>query len=182
MQKELSESRPDAFDNIIIPQFKDDERLGIQIECNKPSKDIFYSVGYIRDVKDFNNEKQNDSGTLPQKHYRRFYSTELENAKDVSYSNLKVFESPFMKLQIYRNELKNKDKLLSGLFSSVLDELPIKREVGYFKCSINVYSQEDKDKFIMESKVYLNDMMRIVRKIYENETKQEFPYDQKQLE
>ena len=149
----MTEDRQDGFDNIVFPQFKYDERLKIDREVNIPPNQIFYPVGYVRDSKEYEKERLVESDELPSKHYRRYYPMELENATYVSQSKIKIFESPFMRLQIYRNEQRKSNSLLKGLFGSDQDDIPVTREVGYFKCSINVFSQADKDDFIENSKM-----------------------------
>jgi hypothetical protein len=104
----MTDERQDAFDNIVFPQFKYDERLKVDREVKIPSNQLFYPVGYVKDSKEYDKEKLVESDTLPSKHYRRFYPLELENATSVGNSKLKIFESPFQKLNIYRNEHKIK--------------------------------------------------------------------------
>ena len=57
---------------VLKPQYQLDERLKVQVETNEPPANLFEGVGWDR-IPNESNEK----------HYRRFYTTELENCKEL---------------------------------------------------------------------------------------------------
>lgn len=69
-QEEL-ETRKDGASNKIMPTYKINERLMIDVEDSKPPPDVFMPVGYNREPKD------------GLKHYRKFFTDELENVHEV---------------------------------------------------------------------------------------------------
>ena len=48
--------------------YKDDARLGVKVEYNQPPNNLFEPLGWDR-----------EPGVSREKHYRRFYTQELEN-------------------------------------------------------------------------------------------------------
>ena len=56
----------------MYPKYQLNERLNVQVEVGIPPKEIFEPLGWDR-VK----------GESTEKHYRRFYTDELENVKEV---------------------------------------------------------------------------------------------------
>ena len=86
-------ANPNSAKNMIMPIFKLDERLKVDREVEMPPANIFMPIGYNRVP---------DDGC---KHYRRFYTNELELIEEVMPS------SPFMVEQAYRMEQKG-----AGLF------------------------------------------------------------------
>ena len=65
-------STDNTYSNIVFPKYKLDSRLNVQVEHNAPPKEIFEPLGWDR-VK----------GESSEKHYRKFYTDELENVKEV---------------------------------------------------------------------------------------------------
>jgi len=65
-QEELAKSKFGAL-NKIMPQYKFDERLKLDVEVDKPDPNLFIEVGYNKNPED------------KVKHYRRYYNDELEN-------------------------------------------------------------------------------------------------------
>ena len=67
-----------------MPTYKLNERLMVDVEDSKPPTDIFMAVGFNREPKD------------GKKHYRRFYTDELENVKEV------MPTKPFLEEVVFR--------------------------------------------------------------------------------
>jgi len=68
-QKSIANSR-DGFSNLIMPEYKYDERLMIEREFTTPPASLFKEVGH------------DPTPRAGVKHYRRYYPDELENCKD----------------------------------------------------------------------------------------------------
>ncbi len=82
-EEELSH-RKDGSSNVIKPVYKLDSRLLVDVEVDIPSKDMFLPIGY------------NKEPTSDIKHYRRYYTKELEKVPQI------MPEPPFMSDDIYR--------------------------------------------------------------------------------
>jgi hypothetical protein len=106
--------------NIIYPKYKFDERLKIDLEVNEPDSNLFIEVGYNR------TPESND------RHYRRYYTSELENNDEV------MPGYPFIRETIFRIEESG------GMFGggNPADNKAIK--AGVFKGLVEVYNDERK--------------------------------------
>lgn len=145
-------------------------------------------IGHIKNTSDSHDldgqEEDNvdDHDSLPSRHYRRFYPIELEKATDVMDPDTKIFKSPFRDLPIFRNKKRGSSSILKGLFGSSQDDEMTTVEVGYFKCSINVFSPNDELKNQRDCKDELNKLMEIVRDIYYQKKQADFPFSKGQIE
>ena len=74
----------DAVTNVLYPQYKWDERLGVDREVEIPPQTVFMPIGY---------DRTKDDGI---KHYRRYYPDELENVGEVMQA------SPFLCEDMFR--------------------------------------------------------------------------------
>lgn len=76
--QDLKKQGIEAHKNVLYPSYVFDDRLKIQIEkLPKPPVSLYYEVGYDFEVPDPTKpETQN-------KHYRRQYTDELENIKEI---------------------------------------------------------------------------------------------------
>lgn len=117
----------DAVHNVISPKYKWDERLGIDREDQVPDNSLFVEIGYNRAPRD------------GLKHYRRYYTKELEKISDL------MPPSPFLAVPAYRT--KKDDGLFgTGETTSVL--------TGKFKGLVKVFREEfriKRDKLIEEN-------------------------------
>lgn len=82
-----------------------DTRLNVRRECQKPSSKFFEPIGYdnINSV-DFNEEN-------PKKHYRKYYTDELENNKEI------FSTQPFLNVPVHMVKINQKS---GGIFSSII--------------------------------------------------------------
>lgn len=96
-------NRPGAYGNKVLPLYKYDPRLKIDVEVDPPPTSLFKAVGY--------NEKSDDGV----KHYRRYYPDELENIKDKN--GIPIINSPFIEEHIFRSKPIKSGGLLGALFS-----------------------------------------------------------------
>lgn len=88
--------------NIVQPKYQWSERLAIEVEVNPPPKEMFMELGHDRTP---------GSG---EKHYRRYYTDELEYVKD-EFGEL-LIASPFLAENITRLKQVKAGGLLGGLF------------------------------------------------------------------
>tara|TARA_B110000285_G_scaffold139762_1_gene156424 strand:+ start:173 stop:556 length:384 start_codon:yes stop_codon:yes gene_type:complete len=111
--------------NFIKPQYQWSERLKIDVECNQPPKEMFMELGH---------DSAPGSG---EKHYRKYYTDELENIKD-EHGELLV-DTPFLAEKITRMQQVKAGGLLGGLFGG--DDAPDEqvKEVGLFKGLVYCY-------------------------------------------
>ena len=117
-QEEL-ETRKDGASNKIMPSYKINERLMIDVEDSPPPADVFMAVGYNREPKD------------GLKHYRKFYTDELENVKEV------MPTKPFLEEMVFR--MKESGGLFGGS-DDAKDNVSI--DAGKFKGLVKVYRKE----------------------------------------
>ena len=96
VQNELGD---DANEIIIMPQYETDKRLKVDREVNPPSSELFMPLGWDED----RNTKR--------RHYRQYYTDELENIKEVFPNG----PSPFTSFDIIRGQSRGLKK--GGLFS-----------------------------------------------------------------
>jgi hypothetical protein len=108
--------------NVIWPVYKFDERLSVDREVDIPPANMFFELGYNR-VKD---DKI--------KHYRRFYTNELELVEEVMPGG-----SPFMLEPAFRMEQKD-----AGFFGGGSNDSENNASVvsGYFKGLVSIYNEE----------------------------------------
>lgn len=85
--------------NIIMPQYKHDDEMSIDRECDPPSEKLFLGMGWDED------------SSTKRKHYRRFYCNNLEDEKDV----LPV-PTPFNQYDLKRGKTRGAKK---GLWASI---------------------------------------------------------------
>jgi len=71
--------RQDGQNIKVDPQYQWDERLGIDVECDIPDPKLFMPLGYDRKPKEGGKRSPDDI----KKHYRRYYTQELENNEEV---------------------------------------------------------------------------------------------------
>jgi len=111
-----------ASRNVIMPTYKFDERLKVDREVDIPPANMFFELGY--------NRKPDDKI----KHYRRFWTNELELTDEVMPGG-----SPFMLEPSYRMEQKN-----AGMFGGGDNDSENNVAVvsGYFKGLIAMYHDE----------------------------------------
>lgn len=134
---------------VIQPIYKLDERLKVQVETVEPPANLFEGVGWDR----IPNETH-------ERHYRRFYTTELENCKELM-SN----PSDFNQYSLTKGQVRGaSSSLLKGLFSSSKKvdsesgEVSTSEKVGLFKGLITVSRASE----VKEQREAINMMLRQV--------------------
>lgn len=94
----------------------------------KPAATLYYEVGYDQVIP--------EKPELCQKHYRRFYTDELENIKEI------FPKQPFHQADIIRGQSRGLSKgWFSFLVKTKTDEsnqVTNQKKVGYFKGRINI--------------------------------------------
>lgn len=113
------EDNQDGNANLIYPKYKYNERLKVDIEVEAPPNNLFMPIGH--------NVKPEDGI----KHYRRYYTDELENCREV------IPQLPFLHEDITRAEKKS-----AGLFGSAdLDPSSSTiKKTGMFKGLVKVFN------------------------------------------
>ena len=100
-------------------KYKWNERLNVDVESDMPPSNLFMEIGYNRTKED------------KIKHYRRFYTKELEKEESV------IPSLPFLYENIYRMEKKS-----TGLFSSSENPADNKAIIaGKFKGKVKVFNK-----------------------------------------
>ena len=114
------EDNQDGNANVIYPKYKYNERLKVDIEVDFPPNNLFMPIGH--------NKKKEDGI----KHYRRYYTDELENCREV------IPQLPFLHEDITRAEKKS-----AGLFGTAdLDpSSSTVKKTGMFKGLVKVYNK-----------------------------------------
>lgn len=128
----------DGHNFLIYPKYQYDQRLAVDVEYDKPSELLFIPIGYNKTSKDKN------------KHYRRFYNKELEEAQDLS--GVRLVTSPFLQQPIHRTLPKPKSSGTgaAGWFKGLVggaaapEELGADTlvEVGHLKARLSVYNKQ----------------------------------------
>jgi hypothetical protein len=70
-KEELNRKGDDAHKVVLMPKYKIDERLNVYKEYDAPPDNMFIGLGWDED------------NTTKRRHYRQFYSDELENNKEI---------------------------------------------------------------------------------------------------
>lgn len=123
---------PFQFANVIMPSYSYKQDLKIHLEDESPPDTLYMSLGY------------DPSYDSQQKHYRRYYITELEKTSEV------MSKLPFTNHPITRGQTRG---LTESVFSSnEYEQVSTLKEVGEFKAIISV-EQLNKKRRIDESKV-----------------------------
>lgn len=120
---------------------------------NPPPSAVYIGLGWDED----RNTKR--------KHYRQYYSDELENVTDIFPQ-----KSPFNSLELKKGQSRGLSK---GFFSSLLrtakkdasGQDSTEKVVGYFKGIIEVESREDKYKYTQRKQQLLEDLVRKLKQI-----------------
>jgi hypothetical protein len=120
--KEKMRTNKNATRTVIYPTYKFDERLKVDREVDIPDPNMFFELGYNRTPED------------KIKHYRRFWTNELELVEEVMPGG-----GPFMLEPAYRMEQKN-----AGLFGGGDDDSENNVSVvsGHFKGMVAIYNEE----------------------------------------
>ena len=153
-QEEL-ETRKDGASNKIMPTYKINERLMIDVEDSMPPKDVFMPVGYNRVPKD------------GLKHYRKFYTDELENVKEV------MPNKPFLEEQILRMKQES-----GGLFGGSNDSSDnVSVPAGKFKGLVKVYRKELRDQRFAKIEEGFNMLETSINDAYEAQINEKMDFD-----
>jgi hypothetical protein len=89
----------DASATVIWPKYKKDKRLKIDKEFDPPPSNLYIPLGWDEDR------------TTKRKHYRKYYTNELENIEDIFPQ-----KSPFNSYELVRGQSRGQKK--SKLFTS----------------------------------------------------------------
>jgi len=124
-----------AMKVVITPEYILDPRLNVYVETNQPPNTLFEPVGWDR----IHNETH-------EKHYRRFYTQELENVKEVMKQ-----PTDFNQYKLTKGQIRGaKAGLLGGLFSKAKTdesgEVDTSETVGLFKGLISVTKKSEQKK------------------------------------
>ena len=134
--------------NFLGPKYKQDDRLGVNVEYNKPPINLFEPLGWDR-----------VPGVSREKHYRRFYTQELETV-----TNIMKRPSDFDQYELKKGQVRGASTgLFGGLFKKQNKdengEISTSKSCGKFKGLIKVtrtskiqHQQEDISKLL--GKVY----------------------------
>lgn len=120
----------------ILPKYEICDRLttevaSVWVEYDHPNREIFMPIGY---------DKGKDDGL---KHYRRYYTDELENVKDTG--DEFIVDTPFVKRQIKRAKKLKSGGLIGSLFGGDTDTMEeyASIDTGYFKGMVRTYNPEE---------------------------------------
>lgn len=124
-----------AMKVVVTPEYILDPRLNVYVETNQPPNTLFEPVGWDR----IHNETH-------EKHYRRFYTQELENVKEVMKQ-----PTDFNQYKLTKGQIRGaKAGLLGGLFSKAKTdesgEVDTSETVGLFKGLITVTKKSEQNK------------------------------------
>lgn len=146
-----------ATRNVIWPSYKFDERLMVDREVDIPPANMFFELGYNRTKED------------KIKHYRRFYTNELELVEEVMPGG-----SPFMREPAYRMEQES-----AGLFGGGDNDSENNKSVvsGYFKGLVAMYNEERKAKREVKMLEGVAGVKLKLAEIYELQLGKKFDFD-----
>ena len=94
-----------AFRVFVKPQYYLDTRLNVHRECNIPPESLYMGLGWDETPED------------ERKHYRKYYTQELEFTKDVM-----PVETPFDQFHLKRGQTRGASKSLNPFASKKTDE------------------------------------------------------------
>ena len=122
---------------MIKAKYIKNERLNVRVEHEQPPESVFLGLGFDDD----------HSGDPTKRHYRRYYTDELENIKDVM-----PVASPFDQYEIKKGQTRGAS---SGLFSFSFGKkkeddsgsLSTEAIMGKFKGLIMVATETEQDEY-----------------------------------
>jgi len=123
MKEKEDIARQVSIPTIVYPNYKYDERLCIDRECDYPDKTMYYGVGY---------NQHSDDGT---KHYRKYVNEELENG------TIYLPKLPFDVFDIKRGQSRGVKSSLFSFSKPTTDatgNVSTVKTVGKFKGIINM--------------------------------------------
>ena len=132
-------STKSGFNIIVYPEYEINKRLSTPIktiykEINEPSESLFMPIGY--------NKAKPETPEEEIKHYRRYYTDELENI-ETSPGEF-IVNSPFVKRDIFRAKPVKSGGIMGGLFGGDDAEEEFSRVyTGYFKGMVRCYNEKD---------------------------------------
>ena len=138
-----------------------DERLGVLIEVDKPHPKLFMELGW---------DRKPSLTEVGQKHYRKFYSHELENVKEIM-SAPTVFDV----CEIKRGQSRGADddnplgavfRMFSKVKTDDSGELDTEQVVGKFKGLVSVATVEHKHLYAESKAKLINKMYDRLSRIY----------------
>jgi len=142
----MLETSKDGAANLIFPKYKFDLRLALDKEVNIPPANLFMEIG-------FNKTKEDTV-----KHYRRYYTKELEELPEV------MPPSPFYLEPIYRQAPKGGILGLGGSKDGGDNELAV---TGKFKGLIMVYSKERREEREVKIEKSVTELKDLIKRIYD---------------
>lgn len=158
----LHEKGAKTHKNIIMPVYKFNERLKMDLEEEGPPTSLYLPLGYDTKPED------------KKKHYRRFFQDELENNKEI------FPVMPFHTSTIHRGQSRgNKKSFFGSLFGKREEtddsgQVSTIKEVGLFKGRITIANKEqDKDfqeKLATNNKVIAELLENLHQKIFEGQS------------
>lgn len=159
----------DAHKIIVLPKYKQDQRLKVDREVDPPPAAVYVGLGWDEDRH------------THRKHYRQFYPDELENIKDIFPQ-----KSPFNSLELKKGQSRGLSK---GFFSSLLrtskkdasGQDSTEKVVGYFKGIVEVESREDKHAYAERKKELLAELVDKLKGISMKRTGREIVVDSEAL-
>lgn len=137
--------------NIMWPKYTEDTQLQVWREnaADVPPKELFIGLGW---------DKDKDSKT---RHYRRFYTEELENVKEIIPK-----PSPFNSYDVKRGQTRGAKvsfwkRITNNYKTDASGQVDTQKSVGRFKAIIEVESKDEK-------KEYLETKAELIDKLVEN--------------
>jgi len=136
-----------------MPKYKQDARLKVDREEAAPPNAVYIGLGWDEDRH------------TNRKHYRQYYTDELENIKDIFPQ-----PSPFNSLELKKGQSRGLSK---GFFSSLMrtakkdasGQDSTEKVVGYFKGIVEVESREDKYAYNERKRELLDDLIDKLKRI-----------------
>jgi len=167
-EAEMRRQHPKATRNLIMPTYKLNERLNVDVEVDVPPETLFLPLGW------------NPTSADKKRHYRRWYNTELETIKEIM-----PVPTPFDQYVIKKGQTRGASKGFFSFGGSKEDEsgeTTTEQVMGLFKGIIVVETEEEQARFKDEKKDRVHQLKNKLNRLSLKKLQEEMRYSEKKLE
>jgi hypothetical protein len=160
-----------ATSNIVMPQYRRDEKLNIDREFDVPPETLFMGLGWDEDAE------------TKRRHYRRYYPDELENITEIMGDK----KSPFNSYDLKRGQARGAKvsfwaKITNNVKTDASGSATDEKIVGRFKAVIEVEAKDEKKAYFARKHELIDELVANLRELAKNRDIKDFDLDLESLE